>query len=348
MSAILGKEPGCAVNKPQNPRKFRRECYMKLCTFEFDKKIRVGAELPDGKIMDVNYAYAAKLKADGHPKPQGIADVITPPDMIELIKSEDLGIKAIQEAMEYLKYSKAESDETLVFDAEDIKFKAPITNPSKICAVVLNSRKFMDTAEKPANPRPLYFFKPNSALCGPFDDIELADIGTVASEAEICFVFNKKCKYVDAKDAMKYVYGYMAHNDIPATGISKSIEWVTPKGGTPRNYTGRSKCQDTFSPMGPWLVTADEIDPNNVSIDAYCGDIMIQSGDTSEMYFRIPEVIEWLTSGHTWYPGDIVSWGTVGTPVGAKFETIDIRAWGGPLITDVKGIGRMVNPIKKI
>ena len=324
---------------------------MKLCTFETGRLTRVGVEMPDGRIMDLNNGYAVRLEADGHPKAQAMADVLTPPDTIEFIKSEKLGLQAAKEALDYV----AENAETLkdtepnvIYAPSEIHFMAPIPNPSKVCAVVLNSCKFMSTATHPDPPHPLYFFKPASALCGPFDNIELGDIGPVASEAEMCFVFNRKCKYVDAAVAMDYVYGYIAHNDVPATGISKTIEWVTPQGGTPRNYTGRSKCQDTFSPMGPWLVTADEIDPNNVHIEAYCGDIQIQCGDTSEMFFKMPEVIEWLTSGHTWLPGDIVSWGTVGKPVGAQFETIDIRGWGGPLITDVTGVGRMVNSIKKI
>lgn len=324
---------------------------MKLCTFTYGKRTRIGAEMPDGKVMDINYAYAAKLAADGHPKAQGIADVITPPNMIEFIKSGTYGLNAAKEAMMYVSEHQdevAKAGETILYNPSEIHFAPPIPNPSKICAVVLNSKKFMDTAETPDHPHPLYFFKPASALCGAYDSLELADIGPVASEAELCFVFNKECKYVDAENAYDYIYGYIAHNDLPAMGISKNIEWVCPAGGTKRNYTGRSKCQDTFSPMGPWLVTADEVDPNNVHIDAYCGDIMIQSGDTSEMFYRIPEVVEWLTSGHTWNPGDIVSWGTVGKPIGAKFETIDIRGWGGPLITDVKGVGRMVNPIKKI
>ena len=321
---------------------------MKLCTFLVGKESRIGVQLPDGKIMDINYAYEAKLIADGHPKAKGIADVITPPDMIGFIESEDLGLKACKEAMDYVLSGKAESEEKLVYEESEIKFKAPIPNPSKITAVVLNSNKFMSTATYPENPKPLYFFKPASAITGPYDPIELADIGPVASEAEMCFVFNKKCKYVSKEDAMDYVYGYVAHNDLPAMGVQKNQEWVIPEGGTKRNYTGRSKCQDTFSPMGPWLVTADEIDPNNVHIDAYCGDIKIQEGSTSELFFKIPDCIEWLSSGHTWYPGDMVSWGTVGKPIGAAFESIDIRAWGGPLITDVKGVGKLVNPIKKI
>ena len=190
-------------------------------------------------------------------------------------------------------------------------------------------------------------------MTGPYDPIEIPDIGIVGSEAEVAFIIGKKAKFVDEQDAQSYVYGYTVHNDITAHELRDTKEWIVskrPEGDKRLTYAGRYKCFDTFAPMGPWLTTADEVpDINNVDIHAYVNDRLVQTGNTSDMYFKIPHLVSYLSGAHTLLPGDIVSWGTVQRPIeGVNFQKIDLRGWGGVLKTEASGLGTIENPIKPI
>lgn len=329
---------------------------MKLCSFEIGKETRVGVLLPNGKVADINYAYAAYLNSQGRPKAQQLADVLTPPDMIGLIESGEEGKDAVRKVIEYLEKTPEAvglNGEQLVYAQEDIKFKAPVPNPSKIFSIAINNKQKFEIADKPVEPHPLYFIKLPTCVTGPYDPIEIPDIGITGSEAELVFVIGKEGKFIDEKDAESYVYGYTVHNDITAHELRDTKEWIVskrPEGDKRLTYSGRYKCFDTFAPMGPWLVTADEIeDVNNLNINAWVNGRLVQTGNTSDMFFKIPHLVSYLSGAHTLKPGDLVSWGTVQRPIeGINFQKIDLRGWGGVLETEVEKIGRIKNPIKAI
>lgn len=312
--------------------------------------------MPDGKVADVNFAYAALLKSKGSIKPQQLADVITPPNMIGLIESGETGKDAIRESMEFLKANPSATGlngEQILYAQDEIKFEAPVPNPSKIFSIAINNKQKFLIADKPEEPHPLYFVKVPSCVIGPYDPIEIPDIGIVGSEAEVAFIIGKKGKFIPEDQAESYVYGYTVHNDITAHQLRDTKEWIVskrPEGDVRLTYAGRYKCFDTFAPMGPWLTTADEVpDINNVDINAYVNDRLVQTGNTSDMYFKIPNLVSYLSGAHTLFPGDIISWGTVQRPIeGVNFQKIDLRGWGGVLITEASGLGALRNPIKPI
>ena len=329
---------------------------MKLCSFKTGKSIRVGVLMPDSRVADVNYANAAFLKRKGVAKAQQMADVLTPPDMTGLIESGEAGKDAIREAMAYVDARPATTGpegEQILYSQDDIKFEAPVPNPSKIFSIAINNKQKFDIADKPEDPHPLYFIKVPTCIIGPYDPIEIPDIGIVGSEAEVAFIIGKTGKFVSEAEAGSYVYGYTVHNDITAHELRDTKEWIVskrPEGDVRLTYAGRYKCFDTFAPMGPWLTTADDVpDIDNVDINAYVDEKLVQTGNTSDMYFKIPHLVSYLSGAHTLLPGDIVSWGTVQRPIeGINFQKIDLRGWGGVLITEVSGLGCIKNPIKAI
>jgi len=329
---------------------------MKLCTFKVENEVMVGVELKSGDILDVNSGHATYLESKGHPKPQEIADVILPKDMIGIIKSGDLGKDAILKSISFIESTpnaKGIKGEKLVYSPHDIKFMAPIPAPSKVFVTALNNKHSFEMADKCEDLHPFYNIKTTTCVTGPYDPIEIPDIGVVGSEAELAIIIGKKAKFIKKSEAEDYVYGYTVHNDITAHELRETKEWMIkkgPEGERFAQFSGRYKNFDTFSPMGPWLVTVDEIDDvNNLDIKAYVNDKLVQTGNTGAMYFKIPYLISYLSEAHTLLVGDIISWGTIGIPSGGiSMLDIDLRAWGGVLKTEVSQIGTIENPIKAI
>lgn len=329
---------------------------MKLCSFKVGKAARVGVLMKNGKVADVNYGYAALLHKQGESKAQQLSDVLVPPCMIGLIESGKSGLEAVKKTLEFLETTpdaKGLEGEQIFYTQDEIKFEAPVPNPSKIFSIAINNRQKFEIADKPEQPHPLYFIKVPTCVTGPFDPIEIPDIGVVGSEAEVAVIIGKGGKFIPESEAESYIFGYTVHNDITAHELRDTKEWIVskrPEGDKRLTYAGRYKCFDTFAPMGPWVVTTDEIpDPNDLKIDARVNGKLVQTGSTADMYFKLPHLISYLSDAHTFKPGDIVSWGTVQRPVeGVNFQKIDLRGWGGVLETEVEGIGCIKNPIKAI
>lgn len=329
---------------------------MKLCSFKCGRESRIGILLDTGMVADANRAYAAFLGAQGCPQPRAFADALVPPSMIGLIENDEAGLAAVRDALRF-----AEADPTarsldggaITFRQDEIAFEAPVPRPSKIFAVAMNNKESFDAALKPQDPHPLYFVKVPSCVTGPFDPIEIPDIGIVGPEAEVAVIIGRQGKNISEVDAPGYIFGYTIHNDITAHELRDTREWIAierPEGRRHLTFAGRYKCFDTFSPMGPWVVTAGEIpDPNDLEIEARLNGSLIQTGSTADMHFSLSRIISSLSHAHTLIPGDVISWGTVQRPIeGLDFLGLDLRAIEGVLETSVKGIGRMRNPIRPI
>ena len=114
-------------------------------------------------------------------------------------------------------------------------------------------------------------------------------------------------------------------------------------------YAGRYKCFDTFAPMGPWIVTRDEIaDIGNCKMEARLNDQAVQKGTTADMVFKFPYLISYFSGAHTLEPGDIISSGTCTFAPGWNLQNLDLRKIGGVLESEVTEIGTMKNPIKPV
>ncbi|TMJ29070.1 MAG: fumarylacetoacetate hydrolase family protein [Alphaproteobacteria bacterium] len=183
--------------------------------------------------------------------------------------------------------------------AAQVRFRAPLPRPENIICMAVNYMEDGTLAE----PAPINaFMKSPSAIIGDGDTMVLPDMGAsiFEGEAELAVVIGKRASHVKAADAMSYIFGYTNFIDGSARG-------VVP----PTNVFYQMKSRDTFAPIGPYVVTADEIkDPHKLQIRLSNNGVVMQNFNTDDMAHKIPRCIEWVTSIHTLQPGDILATGT--------------------------------------
>ncbi len=180
-----------------------------------------------------------------------------------------------------------------------VKFRPPLPRPENIICMAVN---YMEDGTLP-EPAPINaFMKSPSSVIGDGDTMVLPDMAAsiFEGEAEIAVVIGKRASHVKAADAMSYVFGYTNFIDGSARG-------VVP----PTNVFYQMKSRDTFAPIGPYIVTADEIkDPHKLQVKLTNNGVVYQNFNTDDMAHKIPRCIEWVTSIHTLEPGDILATGT--------------------------------------
>lgn len=188
---------------------------------------------------------------------------------------------------------------------EPLALLPPVGRPSKIICVGLNYADHAKETNAEPPKEPVLFMKSTTAICGPFDDIIIPkDSKKTDWEVELAFVVGKKASYVDERNALEHVAGYCLHNDV------SEREFQIERGGT----WDKGKGCDTFAPLGPWLVTPDEIaDVNNLKLWLKLNGKTVQNGTTANLIFRIPYLLAYISRFMTLLPGDIVS---TGTPAG--------------------------------
>lgn len=186
--------------------------------------------------------------------------------------------------------------------AAGTRIGAPLCRPSKIVCVGLNYAQHAKESGMSLPKEPVLFFKSTSALCGPFDEVIIPrDSKKTDWEVELAVVIGKKASYVSEEEAMDYVAGYTVHNDISerAFQLEREGQWV------------KGKSNDTFAPIGPWLVTSDEVDdPHNLDLWLKLNGETMQSSSTSDMVFKLPVLISYISQFMTLLPGDVISTGT--------------------------------------
>ncbi len=182
------------------------------------------------------------------------------------------------------------------------QFDSPVARPSKIVCIGLNYASHAKETGAAIPAEPVVFMKSTTALCGPFDDVMIPkDSVKTDWEVELAIVIGKKASYVEENVAMDYVAGYCLHNDI------SEREFQLERGGT----WDKGKGCDTFAPVGPYLVTKDEVDdPHNLRLWLSLNGKMMQDGSTSDFIFNIPQVVSYVSRFMTLLPGDIISTGT--------------------------------------
>jgi len=180
-----------------------------------------------------------------------------------------------------------------------VRIRPPLPKPTNIVAMAVN---YMEDGTR-AEPAPINaFLKSASAIIGNDDTMVLPDVPATIfeGEAEVALVIGRRASNVPAADAMPYVFGYTNFIDGSARGL--------PPAG---NTFYQMKSRDTFAPIGPYIVTADEIrDPHNIQVRLWVNGQLKQNYNTSDMAHKIPRCIEWVTSIHALEPGDILATGT--------------------------------------
>jgi 2,4-didehydro-3-deoxy-L-rhamnonate hydrolase len=192
-----------------------------------------------------------------------------------------------------------------------VRLGSPLARPSKLVCIGLN---YIDHAkETNATPpaEPVIFMKATTAICGPFDDIIIPKNSKKTDwEVELAIVIGKKASYVSEDEAMNYVAGYVLHNDV------SEREFQMERGGT----WDKGKGCDTFAPLGPYFVTADEIpDPHHLKLWLKVNGEIMQNGTTANLIFNIPFLVSYASQFMTLLAGDIISTGTpAGVGLGMK------------------------------
>lgn len=189
--------------------------------------------------------------------------------------------------------------------AAGTRLGSPVARPSKIICIGLNYADHAKETNATPPAEPVIFMKATTALCGPFDTVTIPrDSVKTDWEVELAVVIGTKASYVEEADAMHYVAGYCLHNDI------SEREFQLERGGT----WDKGKGCDTFAPMGPWLVTEDEVaDVHNLNLWLKVNGKQMQNGTTANLIFNIPHLISYVSRFMTLLPGDIIS---TGTPAG--------------------------------
>ena len=218
------------------------------------------------------------------------------------------------------------------------KLLAPL-QPTTILCIGLNYRKHAEETGAKIPEFPVLFVKGLNTVQNPGDPIELPTFlksDEVDYECELAVVIGKKCKNVRRADALKYVLGYTCGNDVNAR------DWQKARGG---GQWCRGKTFDTFAPLGPCLVTADEIpNPNSLGIKTILNGETVQDWNTQDMIFDVPTLIEFLSGSTTLLPGTVILTGTPhGVGMGRK-PPLWMKA-GDVVSVEIEKIGKLTNPV---
>ena len=210
------------------------------------------------------------------------------------------------------------------------RFGPPIRDPSKIICVGLNYAGHAKESGMALPKEPVLFFKATSSICGPNDPIVIPK-GSVKTdwEVELAVVIGKRAAYVEEAEAMDHVAGYLLHNDVSerAFQLEREGQWV------------KGKSADTFAPIGPWLVTKEEIgNPQKLDLWLKVNGETVQSSNTSDMVFSVRTLVSYISQFMSLLPGDIIS---TGTPfgVGMGFDPPRYLRSGDVVELGVEGLG---------
>ncbi|KAB2329599.1 fumarylacetoacetate hydrolase family protein [Cytobacillus depressus] len=295
---------------------------MKLLTFEKDNELRVGVKTERG-VLDV-------LKASLYFEQENQFTINN------IIQGNDSAINKLNELVS--KASEIEN-ERLFLDEEAIKIGPCIPNPGKIICVGLNYRKHAEETNAPIPEYPILFNKFSNTVSANGDEILLPfNSSQVDYEAELVIVIGKEAKRVSIDNSLDYVFGYCAVNDLSARDLQfRTQQWLL------------GKTSDGFSPLGPYLVTSDEVgNPNQLYIKSYVNDEIRQDSNTSDMIFSCAEIVSYISQYMTLVPGDII---LTGTPEGVILGyPPEERVWlkdGDKVTIEIEKLGKLTNIMKQ-
>jgi 2-keto-4-pentenoate hydratase/2-oxohepta-3-ene-1,7-dioic acid hydratase in catechol pathway len=208
---------------------------------------------------------------------------------------------------------------------------ACVGNIGKFLCIGLNYSDHAAETGAEIPKHPILFFKANSAIVGPYDDVVMPRGSEQTDwEVELGVVIGKEAKYVSKENALEYVAGYCIVNDVSERHYQANLTGQWTKG----------KSCDTFGPTGPWLVTRDEVgDPQNLTMNCDVNGKRMQTGNTKTMIFTVAEIIEHLSQLFTLHPGDVITTGTPpGVGLGIKPEPIFLKK-GDVMDLTIEGLG---------
>ncbi|MFW9793177.1 MAG: fumarylacetoacetate hydrolase family protein [Candidatus Thorarchaeota archaeon] len=288
----------------------------------------IGVELKEG-ILDIPDAashYGRKYHVRGHSFPATMLDLLQWPSGIDVVRQ-------IIERYE----STPEGERLMIYPMGSVTLEAPISRPGKVVAL---GRNYLDHVEETGSDVPEFpviFAKFPSSVIGPNDSIVMPKVSSkIDWEVELGIVIGKSCKNVTEEQSLEYIAGYTVINDVSARDLQMNDgQWI------------RGKSLDTFCPMGPCIVTQDELgDASGLKMQTKVNGVIKQDSSTSNLMFNVRQIVSFLSKSFVLEPGDVIA---TGTPSGVGFvrEPPEFLKTGDEVELFIDKIGYLRNPVTK-
>ena len=308
---------------------------MQLVTYQYAEDVRLGA-LSEGLLVDLQCAQQAWVEEVREAGEDRVGNVQIPDNMMALLDGGQDILEQAQKTIFWVREGFATNPQSpgmvaCSYPLEDVSLLPPVPAPGKIICVGMNY-----PSPGTSNPPPKYpvlFLKATSTLTGHKGAIQLPRASRdVFCEGELAVVIGRRGRHIPRERALSYVAGYTIANDVGARDLeARSSQWAT------------GKLPDTFSPMGPALVTRDEVpDPTVLSIKTYVNEQLVQDGSTGDMIFDVPYLVSYLSGITTLEPGDIILTGSPKAVGERPAPKVRLRP-GDTIKIEIEGLGVLTN-----
>jgi len=310
---------------------------VRVLTFMAGPGPRLGVVVGE-EAWDANMAVVAHRRAGGHPSPYAAAEALVPPSLRAFLEGGAPARRALEEALAGLPRGGAAQGprgERVRYSLNGLHFKAPVLDPPKIVGVGLNYADHAREGGSPIPETPRTFAKYPNAVLGHREPIVYPrSTQKLDYEVELAVVIGRRGKYIPRDRALEYVGGYTILNDVSA----RDLQFADPN-------VMRGKAGDGFAPMGPYLVTPDEVgDPHALALETRVNGEVRQSSNTSQFIFDVPYLVSFLSQFFTLAPGDVIA---TGTPpgVGIHRKPPLLLKPGDTVTMTIERLGTLENPI---
>ncbi len=310
---------------------------MKLASVRYGGEDRLMAASTLGLLVDLNRARAAELAAAGAPNPLARAAADVPANIVRLLELGAQGFADARSALAHVEgLGGAAAQAAHLAVAEDaVEFLPAVPNPPKVICVARNYADHAKEAGRPISPIPILFARFAQSLVGHGQPLVRPKVNhTFDWEGEVAVVIGKRCRNVAKADAMDAVAGYTLFND----GTIRDFQFRVAQYTAGKNF-------DSSGPLGPYVVTADEVaDPHALELETTIDGEVVQQGNTRDMIYDIPTIIEHIAEWITLEPGDVIP---MGTPAGVGFSRQPPRFLepGNVVRVTATGLGALENPV---
>lgn len=309
---------------------------MKLVSFTYEGHHRIGCVV-ENQVIDLNLACQSMLEAEGKLRARQIAEAYVPANMREFLQGGEESLSMAKKAMKFVLLKSRNSPYKTIHLLSEVKLQAPIQHQGKIICVGHNYREHILEMGRELPDYPVLFAKFANTIIGPEEDIPLYPISEQLDyEAELAFVIGKQARNVAKEQALDYVAGYTIANDVSYRDLQKrTLQWL------------QGKSVDGSAPMGPWIVTGDELgDPGSLELVLTVNGKERQRSNTRNLVFTVPFLVEFLSGLMTLEPGDVILTGTPGG-VGVARNPQAFLKDGDVVRIEIEGIGVLENRVKK-
>jgi acylpyruvate hydrolase len=301
---------------------------MRLVTYRHNNKSHVGVIL-DKKVVDAQSAYQQYCHASNQPATWANSYG----SMLDLLKAGKDALKVLTEAIQFAEKNIGK-EKDIFLELDDVILLAPLSNPGKVICIGGN---FPAAGKLTAPDYPVIFLKPASTITGSGMPVWVSEVtANVAYEVELAIVIGKRARKVATGDAMNYIAGFTLANDVGDRVLEKrTSQWTS------------GKMFDSFTPLGPVLVTSDEIvDTHNLPMETWVNDQQVQKGNTGEMFFDVEYLVSYISTLTTLEPGDIILTGSPKLMNGEPAPSVNMKP-GDTVRISVEGLGELINPVQE-